>query len=81
MIFQMDMMDRQGMMLQHTLYSTLWTLVILALFFLIIWWILKGSNGFGFRLGNETALDILKKRLARGEINDKEFRKLKKEIE
>ena len=42
---------------------------------------LKSSGSFGFKAGNEGAMDILKKRLAKGEIDTKEFEKLKKEIE
>ena len=50
-------------------------LVIFVLFFLVVYWILKGS---GKNAG--TPLEILKKRLARGEVTLKEFSELKKEI-
>ena len=49
-------------------------LLILALFFLVIWWLLKGGVG-------EDPTKILRRRLAKGEISEKEYRKLKKEIE
>jgi uncharacterized membrane protein len=49
-------------------------LLILVLFFLVIWWLLKGGIG-------EEPAKILKRRLASGEISEKEYYKLKKEIE
>ena len=59
----------------------LFPLLILVLFFLIVWWLLKNGGKFGLNVGNEDAMSILKKRLARGEITADEFKKLKKEIE
>ena len=57
-------------------------IAIFVLFFAVIWWLFKSSGSFGYKCrDNETALDILKKRLAAGEINQKEYQKLKKEIE
>lgn len=53
----------------------LFQLLIFIAVLLILWWILQGNAS-----KNETALDILKKRLAKGEIDEKEFQKLKKEI-
>ena len=64
----------------YMLYGWLFQIAILILFFAVIWWMLKGSCKFGFR-ADETAMDILKKRLASGEIDTKEFERLKKEIE
>ncbi|MBI4452017.1 SHOCT domain-containing protein [Candidatus Woesearchaeota archaeon] len=58
----------------------LFQILILVLFFLVIWWMFRNSSSFGFK-ANESALDILKKRLASGEIDTKEFERLKKEIE
>lgn len=55
-------------------------LVFLVLFFLIVWWMIKNSGTFGFS-SEESAIDILKRRLAKGEITQKEFSALKKEIE
>ena len=60
-------------------WGWIFQIAILVLFFLVIWWIIKG-NKFGFS-SSESALDILKKRLANGEISQKEYEKLKKEIE
>ena len=59
----------------------LFPLLILVLFFLVVWWLLKNSNRFGLNVGNEDAMSILKKRLAKGEITAEEYKKLKKEIE
>lgn len=58
----------------------LFQIAIFILFFAIIWWVIRNSSSFGFRTG-EGAADILKKRLASGEIDLKEYEKLKKEIE
>ncbi|MBC8500777.1 MAG: SHOCT domain-containing protein [Nanoarchaeota archaeon] len=57
-------------------------IIILILFFLVVWWLIRNSGSFGYKCGeNETATDILKKRLAAGEISQKEYQNLKKEIE
>ena len=62
-------------------FGWLFQIVILVLFFAVIWWMFKSSGSFGFRSGsNESAMDILKKRLAKGEISRKEYEELKKEI-
>ena len=63
-------------------FGWLFQIIILVLFFLVVWWMIKNSDRFGYKCrDNETALDILKKRFARGEINQKEYERLKKEIE
>jgi len=49
-----------------------WVLVIVAMFLLVKW--LQKQNT------NETALEILKKRYARGEIDKETFERMKKEI-
>jgi len=53
-----------------------WGLVLLGLIFLIRWLAgtLKASKG------EESALDILKKRYARGEINQEEFEQKKRDL-
>ena len=62
-------------------FGWLYQIIILLVFFMIIWWMVRGNN-FGYKCKkNESALDILKRRLASGEITDKEFHKLKKDIQ
>ena len=54
-------------------YSWVFQLLILIAVGLIIYWVLKGSK-------KESAIDIVKKRFAKGEITEKEFKKIKKEL-
>ena len=76
------MMHQYGYGMGYGLMGIGWLfqILVLVLFFLVIWWILKSSGSFGFKT-NETAADILKKRLASGEISEREYQKLKEEIE
>ena len=63
-------------------FGWLFQIGIIVLFFAVVWWMLKNGRSFGYKCkDNETAADILKKRLASGEIDDKEYNRLKKEIE
>ncbi|MBI2660676.1 SHOCT domain-containing protein [Candidatus Woesearchaeota archaeon] len=76
------MMQGYGMGYGNMAFGWAFQLVILVLFFLVIWWMLRSSSSFGFKCReNESAIEILKKRLAKGEIDAKEYEKLKKEIE
>lgn len=59
-------------------YGWLFQLIIFAVFFLVVWWLLKSNN---FRKDEGTPSEILKKRLAKGEITKKQYEELKKEIE
>jgi putative membrane protein len=56
-----------------------WLLLIVAIFFFIRWLFQQGSRQAGPRQ-EETALDVLKKRYARGEINKEEFEQKKKDL-
>ena len=56
-------------------FGWLFQLLILVLFFAVIWWIVKG------KFSSESPGEILKKRLASGEITMKEYEKLKREIQ
>jgi len=56
-----------------------WVLVFAGLVFLI-WWIVRQSSPKGPTNG-EDALEILKKRYARGEISKEEFEEKKKDLE
>ena len=57
-------------------FGWLFQLLIFVAALFILWWVLRGSVSFG----DESPQEILKRRLAKGEINEKEYRKLKKEI-
>jgi uncharacterized membrane protein len=57
-------------------FGWIFQLLILILLFIVIWWMFKGNS-----CRNQTAEEILKKRLASGEISSKEYNRLKKEIE
>ena len=56
----------------------LWILIIVGLFFLFQ---NIGSNNSGGSSESESALEILKKRYARGEIDEEEFERRRKELE
>ena len=55
-----------------------WILLIVGLVFLIKW--LWEQSGGSPSKGSESALDILKKRYARGEISKEEFEEKKKDL-
>ena len=54
-------------------YSWVFQLLILIAVGLIIYWVVRGNK-------KESAMDIVKKRYAKGEITEKEFKKIKKEL-
>ena len=54
-------------------YSWIFQLLILVAVGLIIYWVFRGNK-------KESAMDIVKKRYAKGEITEKEFKKIKKEL-
>lgn len=58
-----------------TSYGIFIQIVLFLAFLLIMFWVIRSSD-----LSNESAEEILKKRLAKGEINKKEYESLKKEI-
>jgi len=58
---------------------TFWIAVIVGIFFLIRWLVI--STGVGGRArSEESALEILKRRYARGEINKQEYEEKKKDL-
>jgi putative membrane protein len=58
-----------------------WVAVIVAIVFLIRWLLVASRTGaHGPVHGGESALDILKKRYARGEIDKQEFEEKKREL-
>jgi putative membrane protein len=76
------MMDGMGMML-WMFFSFLFGLLVLVL--VVLGAVHLGRRMWGQRSesteGRESALDILKKRYARGELSREEFERVKKEIE
>jgi putative membrane protein len=56
-----------------------WIAIILAVIFFIRWLIFS-ARGSGASKSEDSALDILKKRYARGEINREEFEEKKKDL-
>lgn len=56
-----------------------WILIIIGIILLIVW-IVKQSGARAAGPGEETALDILKKRYARGEISREEYEGMKKDL-
>lgn len=66
-----------GALLHMALY---WSVLIL-LIVLLVRWIFGKHPGAGPRVADKTALDILKERYARGEINKDEFDQKKRDLE
>lgn len=58
----------------------LFWVLILALIGTLIWFLVRKGSGSSAKPDNESSLEILKKRFARGEISEDEFHKMKKEI-
>jgi len=59
-------------------FGWIFQIFIFVIFVLIIFWIVKKGN---FNLNSQSPKEIIKVRLAKGEITKKEFELLKKEIE
>jgi putative membrane protein len=57
-----------------------WIAVILALIFLIRWLLISARRGFRTTKPEDSALDILRMRYAKGEINKQEFEEKKKDL-
>ncbi len=56
-----------------------WTLVVIGVILLIVW-VVRQTGKVTSGHAEESALDILKKRYARGEITKEEYDKVKKDI-
>ena len=66
--------------LGHIIMLAFWIAVVVGIVFLIRWLIVSGRSGIqGPQLG-DSALDILRKRYARGEINKQEFEEKKRDL-
>lgn len=56
-----------------------WILVVVGIVLLIVW-LVRQPGRYERGRGEESALDILKKRYARGEINKEEYERMKKDL-
>jgi putative membrane protein len=66
--------------LSHIIMAAFWIAVIVGIVFLIRWLIVSARAG-GAQAGLEdSALDILKKRYARGEIDKEEFEEKRRDL-
>ena len=63
------------------LMMAFWIAVIIGMIFLIRWLIVSARTGNQGTTRGDSALEILKRRYARGEINKEEFQEKKKDLE
>lgn len=63
------------------IFMGLFWLLILALLITLIWFLIQKGAGSSQSSNDDSPLEILKKRYARGEISEEEYRKMKKEID
>lgn len=62
------------------LMAAFWIAIIVGIVFLIRWLVVSTSTGGGRAGSGDSALEILKRRYARGEINKEEFEEKKKDL-
>lgn len=62
-------------------FMWLWFLLIVLVVILILVPVLKKNDSTQSNLSKESALDILEKRFARGEISEDEYKNMKKTLE
>ncbi len=75
-----DWMPGMGWGVGHLFMIAFWILVILGIGFLFMALMSRGSEGAASQ-EKEPALEMLKKRYARGEINKEEFEEKRKDLE
>jgi putative membrane protein len=68
-----------GMGIWMLLGTAFWILLIVGIVLLVVWAIQK-SKGAGTGRTEDSALEILKKRYARGEISKEEFEEKKRDL-
>jgi putative membrane protein len=74
-------MGGYGYMMNSWTGAIIMGLVILVLIIVLIYLLFKSSKTGGFgQTSNETPLDILKKRYARGEITKEQFDEMKRDL-
>jgi putative membrane protein len=56
-----------------------WAVIVIAVIFFIRWLLVSSRGGISPR-GEDSALEILRKRYARGEIKKEEFEQMKKDL-
>jgi len=74
-------MDGYGHMMDYWGAGIVRWLLLLVLVVVVVYFLVRGSGAGGSRpTPNETPLDILKKRYARGEITKEQFDEMKKDL-
>ncbi|MFB9860099.1 SHOCT domain-containing protein [Salinicoccus siamensis] len=58
----------------------LFDLIVIIALFLILIWVIKGNNRNNDRQPEDRALGILNERLAKGEISEEEYERLREKI-
>lgn len=62
------------------IFMILWWALIIVGIVALVKWVATSSGGDGRSGGDSKALDILKQRYARGEIDEQEFQKRKRDL-
>jgi putative membrane protein len=62
------------------IFMILWWVLIIVGIVALVKWMITSSGGDGRSGGDSKALDILKQRYARGEIDEQEFQKRKRDL-
>jgi putative membrane protein len=80
----MDMMNNgHGSMMGGMWFFSIlfWVLIIAGVVFITRWFLERGRNKEGSGVNGDSALAILEKRYAKGEIDRETFEQMKKDIE